>query len=91
MYVDHHCMHKTSDYIFEETDSTLCDSINQDWLDDKESQAAISAIHISNKRRTLSVSQSKSRLQITGNFEEVGLHTCARQVLIITAYILLLS
>ena len=61
-------MHKTSDYIFEETDSTLCDSNNQDWLGDMKSHNAISATHISNKRRTLSVSQSKSRLQITGNF-----------------------
>ena len=61
-------MHKTSDYIFEETDSTLCDSNNQDWLGDLKSQGAIGAVHISNKRRSLSVSQSKIRLQIlTGN------------------------
>ena len=67
-YVDHHYVHKTSDYTFEETDTTLCDSKNQDWLVDMESQGATSAIHVSNKRRTLSVSQSKSSLQITGNF-----------------------
>ena len=68
IYIDHHYMHKTSDYMFEESDTTLSDSNSQDWLGDMESQGAINAIHISNKRRTSSISYSKSTLQITGNF-----------------------
>ena len=63
-------MHKTSDYMFEEIDTTLSDSNGQDWLGDMESQGAINAVHISNKRRTLSVLHSKSTLQITGNYCE---------------------
>ena len=65
-YVDCHSEHKMSDHKYEEIDTTLCDSNNQDWLGDMKSQGAISAVHISDKRRNLSVSYSKSRLQING-------------------------
>ena len=67
-YVDYPNEHKMSDHKFEEVDTILCDSNNQDWLGDMKSQGATSAVHISDKRRNLSVSHSKSRQQINGNF-----------------------
>ena len=73
-YVDYHSEHKMSDHSYEEI-ATLCDSNNQDWLDDMKCQGAISAVHISNKRRNLSVSHSKSKLQINGNFCRYWLYT----------------
>ena len=75
IYVDYHNEHKMSDHKYEEIDTILCDSNSQDWLGDMESQGAISAVHISNKRRNLSVSHSKSRLQINGNFCTYWLYT----------------
>ena len=51
----------------EEVDNTLCDSDNHDWLNCTLGQAATGAVHITDKRRCLSVSNSKNRLKISGN------------------------
>ena len=72
MYVDSHNVDShnedmTSEHKFkeavEEIDIALCDSDNQEWLGCMESHSAVSAVHISSKRRNLSVSHSKRRLQ----------------------------
>ena len=75
-YVDCHNEHKMSDHKYEEIDTTLCDSNNQDWLGDMKSQGAISAVHVSDNRRNLSVSHSKSKLQINGKFCRSWFYTC---------------
>ena len=72
MYVDFHNEHKMCDHKFdeavEEIDIALCDGDNQEWLDHMESHSAMSAVHISNKRRNLSVLHSKRKLQENINF-----------------------
>ena len=49
-----------------EIDDTCCYSHNEDWLNYEGSQGAIGAMHISNKRRNLSVSNAKRRIHISG-------------------------
>ena len=71
MYVDSHNEDMKSDDKFNEAVEEIdiaCDSDNQEWLDHMERHSAISAVHISSKRRNLSVSHSKRRLQEKINF-----------------------
>ena len=72
MYIDSHNKHMTSDHKFEETVEEIaiifCGSDDQDWMDRMEKHSANSAVPISNKRRNVSISHSKRRLQGNVNF-----------------------
>ena len=69
--LDCHDKHKASYPSDAEIDNVLCEADNQHGLIYVEFQGATSAIHISNKRRNVSVLTSKKRLQISGKY----LHT----------------
>ena len=66
--LDCHDKHKAGHPSDAEIDNILCQTDNQDGLICVEFQGASSAIHISNKRRNLSVLTSKKRLQMSGKY-----------------------
>ena len=63
VYIDYNNKDKSCLSNLMELDDSFCDSHNQDWVDYKETHcsSAASAAHCSDKRRELSVSNSKSR------------------------------
>ena len=63
-----HDKHKASHPSDAEISNILYEADNQDGLICMEFQGAISATHIGNKRRNVSVLTSKKRLQITGKY-----------------------
>ena len=54
-----------SHHVAEEVDNILCNSDNHDWLTCTVGQVATGAVHVIDKRRNISVSNSKTK---SGNY-----------------------
>ena len=66
-YLQTHIDHNKDKPSYSHDTEISCYCHNQDWLDYTGSQAAISAVHVGNNRRILSVSRAKSRIHTPGN------------------------